>query len=97
MSTSDAPASGSGPERPSIHALIEQLAAPYSWKDSGQWLATVNALIFGAVGLHGWPSLVHFSGIMVVVFLLHELNERRTRRQIDVLVQIVRELERRPA
>lgn len=98
MSTPHAPTSANGPERPSIHALVAQLQAPFSWKDTGHWRVYLCVVLYGAIAaMDGRPYLVHFLGAMVVVFLLQASNEQRTRRQIDVLVQIVRELERKPA
>lgn len=88
----------SGPEGPSIHALVEQLQSPLSWKDSGLWPACVCAILYGVVAANeGRPFLVQFLGTRVVVFLLQAATEQRVRRRVDVLVQLVRELERRAA
>ena len=36
-----------------------------------------------------------YCGVLVVVFLLQTYSEQRTRRQIDLLVQLVQELEKK--
>jgi hypothetical protein len=96
MITPHAGIPNSGPEGPGIHALVEQLQSPLSWKDSWLWPAYVCAILYGVVAAsQGRPFLVQFLGTMVVGFLLQAATEQRLRQRVDVLVQIVRELERR--
>jgi hypothetical protein len=98
MVTPHAATPDNGPEGPSIHALVEQLQAPLSWKDKRLSIAYLSAILYAVVAAdQGRPFLVQFLGTMVVVFLLHDATERRVRRRVDVLVRIVRELERKAA
>ena len=55
------------------------------------------ALYCVAAVLEGRSFLVLYLGVLVVVFLLHASNEQRSRRQMDLLVQLVRELDRKQA
>ncbi len=36
-----------------------------------------------------------YCGVLVVIFMLQTFSEQRTRRQIDLLVQLVQELEKK--
>jgi hypothetical protein len=94
MSTPDSPTSGSTPERASIIALIEQLQASSSWKPKGQWLAYLCAVLYGFIAVHqGTQFFIVYCGVLVVVFMLQASSEQRARRQLDLLVGLVRELE----
>lgn len=95
MSTPHTPASGNGPDRASVAALIEQLQSPVTWKDYGLWRAYLCAVLYGAIAaIQGREFFILFSGVLVVAFLLHDSMHQRNQRQVDVLVKLVRELER---
>lgn len=94
MTTSNSLASGSTPERAGITTLIEQLQASCSWKPGVEWRAYLGAVLYGFIAAHqGTQFLFVYCGILVVVFMLQGFSEQRTRRQIDLLVQLVKELE----
>jgi len=88
--------SGSAPEHANIIGLIEQLQASCSWKPKGQWRAYLCAVLYGFIAaFQGWSFLLVYCLIMAVVFMLQAFSEQRTRRQIDLLVQLVQELEKK--
>ena len=94
MSTPNLSASGSSPEHDRIVVLIEQLQASVSWNPKGQWRAYLCAVLYGVIAaLQGDLGL--YAGVLVVVFLLLQFNEQRTRRQIDLTVQLFRELDKK--
>ena len=95
MTTPHSSASGT-PERASTLALIEQLQGSCSWKPKGQWRAYLCAVLYGFIAaLQGTQFFILYCGVLVVVFLLQHFSEQRARRQIDLLVQLVQELERK--
>jgi hypothetical protein len=96
MTTPDSLTSGSTPERASIITLVEQLQASCSWKPEGHWRAYFCAVCYGFVAaFQGVQFFMLYCGVLVVVFLLQTYGEQRTRRQIDLLVQLVQELEKK--
>ena len=96
MTTPDSITSGSAPERASINTLIERLQASCSWKPGGQWRANLCAVLYGIIAaLQGTQFFVLYCGVLVVVFMLHSFSEQRTRKQIDLVVELVRELEKK--
>ena len=96
MTTPTSFASGGAPERATILTLIEQLQASCSWKPKGQWRAYLCAILYGCIAaLQGTQFFILYCGVLVVVFMLQGFSERRTRRQIDLLVQLARELEKK--
>lgn len=96
MTTPNSLTSESTPERASIITLVEQLQASCSWKPEGQWRAYLCAVLYGIVAaLQGTQFFILYCGVLVVVFMLQGLSEKRTRKQIDLLVQLVQELERK--
>lgn len=59
-----------------------------------QWRAYACAVLYGFIAHNqGSPFFILYCGVLVIVFMLHSFSERRTCRQIDLLVQLVRELE----
>ncbi|HTV43347.1 MAG TPA: hypothetical protein VMF08_22485 [Candidatus Sulfotelmatobacter sp.] len=96
MTTPNSLASESTPERAGITTLIEQLQASCSWKPIGQWRAYLCAVLYGIIAaIQGTQFFLVYCGILVVVFMLQGFSEQRTRRQIDLLVQLVKELEKK--
>ena len=96
MTTPDTLTSGSTPERASINTLIERLQASCSWKPEGQWRAYVCAVLYGIIAaIQGTQFFLLYCGVLVVVFMLQSFSEQRTRKQIDLLVELVRELEKK--
>ena len=97
MTTPTLSTSGGTPERAAILALIEQLQASGSWKPKGQWWrAYLCAVLYGFIAaLQGMQFLILYCGILVVIFMFQGFNEERNRGQIDLLVQLVRELEKK--
>jgi len=96
MTTPDALTTGSTPERASIINLIEQLQASCSRKMDGQWSAYLCAVCYGVVAaLEGRQYFLVYCGVLTVVFLLQSASEKRTRKQIDLLVELVRELDKK--
>jgi|WetSurMetagenome_2_1015567.scaffolds.fasta_scaffold1195780_1 hypothetical protein len=90
------PDSGSAPERASIVKLIEQLEASCSWKSERQWCAYLCAVLYGIVAaLQGAQFLIVYCGVLVVIFMFQGFGEKRTRKQVDLLVQLVQELEKK--
>lgn len=97
MTTPPSPTSGSTPESASTIALIEQLQASCSWKPKGQWRAYLCAVLYAFIAaLQGRQFFILYCGVLVVVFLLQHFSEQRTRRQIDLIVQLVWGFEKKP-
>jgi hypothetical protein len=96
MSTSDLFPSGSAPERARLDTLVEQLQASCSWRPEGHWPAYLCAVCYGLIAaLQGAQFLMLYLGVLVVVFLLQGFSEQRSRKQIGLLVELVRELDRK--
>jgi hypothetical protein len=88
--------SESTPERASIITLIEQLQASCSWNPKGHWRAYFCAVCYGFIAaFQGVQFFIMYCGVLVVIFMLQTFSEQRTRRQIDLLVQLVQELEKK--
>lgn len=94
MNTPTSLASGSTPERATILALIDQLQASSS-KPTGEVTAYVCAVLYGYIAhSQGSEFFILYCGVLAVFFLFRSASERRTRQQVDLLVQLARELEK---
>src|SRR5262249_50718742 len=94
MPTSDSLPPGSEPDRARLDTLIERLRSSSRVPSTPGLLVLFLAACYGiTAAFQGSQFLLLYCGVLVVVFALHGLNEKRTRKQIDLLVQIVRELE----
>ena len=71
MTTPFTPAPGSGPDRGSVAALIEELQAPFSWEDTSLWRPYLCAVLYAAVAaIQGSDFFMLFCGAAVVAFAL---------------------------
>jgi hypothetical protein len=58
------------------------------------WRIYLGSLCYGAIAwLQGGKFLLLYLGIMVIVFMLHEMSLRRVERQIDSVIETLRELQ----
>ena len=95
MNTSDSLPLGSAPERSRLVTLIEQLQASCSRKAEGRWRVYLCAVCYGFIAaLQGTQFFILYCGVLVVVLMLQGFSEQRTRKQVDLLVQLVQELEK---
>ncbi len=79
-----------------LATLLEQLQASCSPRSKARWLPYFCVVCCGVVAaLQGRQFLILYLGVFVVVFMLQGFSDQRTRKQIDLLVQLVQELERR--
>jgi len=94
MSEPNSPVSGITPERAKIDALIKQLKAS-SEGDKLEKRAYWCAFLYGLIAaLQGLDFLILYCGVLVVVLMFHSASEQRASKEIDLLLKIVRELER---
>jgi hypothetical protein len=81
------------PERANLDTLIDQLRLQ-SKPALSVGLVFFLAICYGYIAyVYGYPFLMTYLGVLVVVFTLHGYYEKRTRKRIDLLVQIVQKLE----
>lgn len=96
MTTPDSLTAGDPPERARLIALIEQLQASCSWSPKGYWRPYLVAGLYGIIAvMEGGKFFAVYCGVSVVVFMLQSFSEQRTRKQIDLLVELIRELEKK--
>ncbi len=93
--TTDSLTGGSKTERASAFTLIE-LQSSCSWKPKGYWRVYLYAILYGIIAglLGGAEFFILYCCVLVVVFVLDDFNEKRTQRQIGLLMQLVQELEK---
>jgi hypothetical protein len=76
-------------------ALIAQLQAFRSSGLRAYWRVLFVALCYGVIAWHqGENFLMLYLGMMVVVFMLHDMSVRRVERQIDSVLDTLRELQK---
>ena len=81
------------PKRANLDTLIDQLRLQ-SKPAGSMGLVFFLAICYGFIAyVYGTPFIMTYLGVMAVVFTLHAYYEKRTRKRIDLLVQIVQELE----
>jgi len=82
------------PENSRLTGLIGLLRATRSPTAKDNWGIYVCAVCYGIIAFHqGLSVLGIYCGVLVLVFMIRGAINRRTRDQIDLLVEIVRELE----
>jgi hypothetical protein len=82
------------PDRANLDRLIEQLRSSSRFPSTPGLLVLVVAVCYGVIAANqGTQFLLLYLGVLVVVFTLQGSNETRNRKQIGLLVQILRELE----
>ena len=84
------------PDSASSRTLIEQLQESMSWKHKSLWPAYIFSVFYGVISaLQGSSFLMVYCGALVVVFTIHGVIEERNRKQMNLLLQLVQELERK--
>lgn len=98
MGTPHSPAPANAPDGINPHTLLQQLQASPSWTSTGLWRAYVCAALYAVVAaMQGRHFFALYCGVLVVAFLLHAASEQRTRRQMELLAQLLGELSRKGA
>jgi ABC-type bacteriocin/lantibiotic exporter with double-glycine peptidase domain len=92
MKTFDSSASSSGHLSSQIEGLLDQLRATQKPHFSTYLLPIVLAIAFGGImWSNGRPYGFVYVAALTVTVLLHDISERRTRRQIDLVLALLRE------
>jgi hypothetical protein len=92
MKTFDSHTSGAGQPASEIADLLEQLRAEQKPRFSTYLLPIVLATAFGVIACSDGRAYagVYFAAL-TIAFLLHGISERRTRQQIDLVVDLLGE------
>ena len=84
------------PERARLAALLKELKAPSSWQLKGTWSLWLCIAAYGAIAVsQGTEFAMQFFGMLVIVFAVQETNDRRARKQVDLIVDLIREVEKK--
>jgi hypothetical protein len=95
MNTSPTSEAGSNPASIRFGALIAQLQTFRSSGLRAYWRVYLVLLCYGGIAwIQGEKFLMLYLGITVVVFMLHEMSVRRVERQIDSVLDTLRELQK---
>ena len=95
MNTSSSSQTGAIPQSVRFSALIARLQTFRSSGLKAYWRVYLAALCYGGIAwIQGEKFLMLYLGIMVIVFMLHEMSVRRVERQIDSVLDSLRELQK---
>lgn len=83
-------------ERARLAALVKELQAPSSWQFKGTWVLWFCIAAYGAIAVsQGDEFAMQFFGMLVIVFAVQAANDERARKQLDLIVDLIREVEKK--
>ena len=72
------------------------MRASCTWKAKVYWHAYVCAVLYWAIALlQGTEFFILYGGGLVVLVLIQEANDKRARKQVDLIVDLIREVEKK--